>query len=230
MESALDLVPRGLGYTLLTRGCLGFEKEGTSLAKCSDLEWFMVCVGLRVKSEEDETVTGLAWGGQYKTSLSSHDPEPTVRQENKRSRQTSNYQPYHRQDFWRTGTQVWLPAPEPQKQRLIRTQAVSPKTIRGGKACLVCCFPICGQTSKLAPTSPSLRNTCSSCLFYQHLAITIPRWLLTSTTNPSALVLTAPNGTRAGNEGRSLPLPHFSPSFCVPIFHLNAHKSCLARL
>lgn len=35
-ESALDLVPRGLGYTLLTWGCLGLEEEGTSLAKCSD--------------------------------------------------------------------------------------------------------------------------------------------------------------------------------------------------
>lgn len=90
--------PQGLGgtYTLLTWGCLGFEEEGTSLAKCSDPSGYVFVWGWGWNQKRMGQLQGWLEGGQYKTPLSFCDPESTVRPANKRSRQRSNYQPYHR--------------------------------------------------------------------------------------------------------------------------------------
>ena len=83
-------------YTLLTWGCLGFEEGGTSLAKCSDPSGYVFVWGWGWNQKRMGQLQGWLEGGQYKTPLSSYDPESTVRPANKRSRQSSNYQPYHR--------------------------------------------------------------------------------------------------------------------------------------
>lgn len=57
-ESALNQIPRGLGYTLLIQYCLVFEEEGASLVRYPNSSGYVFVWG-KGESEENDTGTEL---------------------------------------------------------------------------------------------------------------------------------------------------------------------------